>query len=106
MSLTSERLAEIADYCRTDADDRQLPGFIAAAQGYLHHAGVSEPEEGTPRAALYLQCVKYLTLDQYDRRDVSFAGTVTADNPSFRRMINQLKLSEPVPEAGTGSWEG
>ena len=41
----------------------------------------------------------------YDRRDVSFAGTVTADNPAFRRLVNQLKLSEPVSNSGTGSEE-
>ena len=28
-----------------------------------------------------------------------------ADNPAFRRMMNQLKLSEPVSNSGTGSEE-
>ena len=36
---------------------------------------------------------------------MSFAGTVVADNPAFRRMMNQLKLSEPVSNSGTGSEE-
>ena len=105
MRLPSEQLADIADYCRVDAEDRQLPGAIAAAKGYMAEAGVSEPEEGTPRAAQYLQCVKYLTLDMYDRRDVSVAGAA-ADNTAFRRLITQMKLSEPVSDLDTAPGEG
>lgn len=99
--MLRERLSEIAAYCRVEADDAELPGFVDAAAAYLSGAGVSEPEDGTARFAQYLQCVKYLALDFYDRRDATVEGTL-GDNPAFRRMLNQLKLTEPVPESGTG----
>ena len=99
--MLRERLSEIAAYCKVDADDAELPGFVDAAAAYLSGAGVSEPEDGTARFAQYLQCVKYLALDLYDRRDTAVDGTL-GDNPAFRRMLNQLKLTEPVPDSGTG----
>lgn len=99
--MLRERLSEIAAYCRVEADDAELPGFVDAAAAYLSGAGVSEPEDGTARFAQYLQCVKYLALDLYDRRDTAVEGTL-GDNPAFRRMLNQLKLTEPVPDSGTG----
>lgn len=99
--MLRERLSEIAAYCRVEADDAELPGFVDAAAAYLAGAGVSEPEDGTARFAQYLQCVKYLALDLYDRRDAAVEGAL-GDNPAFRRMLNQLKLTEPVPESGTG----
>lgn len=99
--MLRERLSDIAAYCKVDADDAELSGFADAATAYLAGAGVSEPADGTPRAALYLQAVKYLTLDLYDRRDAAVEGTL-GDNPAFRRMLNQLKLTEPVPDSGTG----
>lgn len=99
--MLTDRLADIAAYCRVETDDAELPGFVDAAAAYLSGAGVSEPEDGTARFAQYLQCVKYLALDLYDRRDAAVEGTL-GDNPAFRRMLNQLKLTEPVPESGTG----
>ena len=99
--MLRERLSEIAAYCRVEADDAELPGFVDAAAAYLAGAGVSEPEDGTARFAQYLQCVKYLALDLYDRRDAEVDGTL-GDNPAFRRMLNQLKLTEPAPDSGTG----
>lgn len=99
--MLTEHLADIAAYCKVDADDAELPGFVDAAAAYLSGAGVSEPEDGTARFAQYLQCVKYLALDLYDRRDAAVEGAL-GDNSAFRRMLNQLKLTEPVPESGTG----
>lgn len=99
--MLTEHLADIAAYCKVDANDAELPGFVDAAAAYLSGAGVSEPEDGTARFAQYLQCVKYLALDLYDRRDTAVEGTL-GDNPAFRRMLNQLKLTEPVPDSGTG----
>ena len=99
--MLTEHLADIAAYCKVDADDAELPSFVDAAAAYLSGAGVSEPEDGTARFAQYLQCVKYLALDLYDRRDAAVDGTL-GDNSAFRRMLNQLKLTEPVPDSGTG----
>ena len=101
MVLTDDRRKALAEYCRVDDDDALLSGFFIAATGYMETAGIREPEIGSPRAAQYDLCVNYLVLDMYDRRDVSLAGTVVADNPAFRRMVNQLKLSEPVSDSGT-----
>ena len=100
--MLRERLFEIAAYCRVEADDVELPGFVDAAAAYLAGAGVREPQYGSPRYAQYLQCVKYLALDLYDRREPTITGTIVATNPVFRAMLNQLKLTEPVPDSGTG----
>ena len=37
--MLSERLSEIAAYCRVEADDAELPGFVNAAAAYLAGAG-------------------------------------------------------------------
>lgn len=101
----AEHLAEIADYCRVDASDAQLPAFIAAAEGYMLTGVCAQPAQGTAREALYLLCIKHLVLDMYDRREATVDGTVS-ENPMFRRIINQLKLTESVPDSGTLSEEG
>jgi len=105
MSWTTEHLADIADYCKVDADDAELPGYVAAAEGYMLSGVCSEPQEGTSRGAIYLQCIKALTLEQYDRRGLSIDQTAN-QNRVVRLMINQLKQTEPVPESDTGSGEG
>lgn len=93
-------------YCRIDAleegDELLLQGLYEAAVSYMEQAGVSEPKEATPRRAQYDLCVNALVLDGYDRRDMTITGTIVADNPSFRRMIVQLKLTEPVSDSDTG----
>ena len=104
-ALTEERRARLLAYCRieepTDEELLTLEGLSAAAVGYLVGAGISPPASGTPRAAQYDLCVNYLVLDGYDRRDVTITGTIVADNPAFRRLINQLKLTEPVSNLDT-----
>ena len=104
MSLTSGQLAEIANYCKVDANDTELPGYVAAAEGYMLSGVCSEPEEGTPRAAMYLLCIKALTLEQYDRRGLA-VDQAASENRIVRIMINQLKMTESVPDLGTGSGE-
>lgn len=105
MALTEERRARLLAYCRieepTDEELLTLEGLYDAAVGYMEGAGISPPASGTPRAAQYDLCVNYLVLDGYDRRDVTITGTIVADNPAFRRLINQLKLTEPVSDLGT-----
>lgn len=104
MSWATERLAEIADYCRVDADDSELPSYVAAAEGYMLSGVCSEPEEGTTRAAMFLLCIKALTLEQYDRRGLA-VDQAASENRIVRMMINQLKLTEPVSSADTGGGE-
>ena len=99
--MLTEHLADIAAYCKVDADDAELPGYIDAAEGYLLSGVCSEPKEGTPMAAMYLLCIKALTLEQYDRRGLA-VDQAASENRIVRIMINQLKLTEPVPDSGTG----
>ena len=99
MNLTDARKTALMAYCRIDELDAGeavlLESLYAAAVAYMEQAGVSEPKEGTPRRAQYDLAVNYLVLDSYDQRETVFAGTIVADNPAFRRIMNQLKLTEP-----------
>ncbi|WP_297301102.1 head-tail connector protein [uncultured Oscillibacter sp.] len=99
MALDAIRETTLKAYCRVDelsAEEEELfSALYNAAVGYMVQAGVREPPEYTPRRAQFDLCVNYLVLDSWDRRDVSFMGTSAAENPSFRRLLNQLKLTEP-----------
>lgn len=104
--LTDARRAELLEYCKTDDMDPNaslIPGFYSASVGYMAGAGVSIPQEGTDRRALYDLCINYMVLDKYERRNMTVTGTVVTDNPEFVRIKNQLKLTEPVPDLGTGT---
>lgn len=100
MALSEERLAGLMSYCRIDrldeAEKALMELLYGSAVAYLEQAGVSEPPDGTPRRAQYDFCVNYLVLDGYDRRDMTITGTIVAENPAFRRLLNQLKLTEPM----------
>lgn len=86
-------------YCRIDAleegEELLLQGLYNAAVSYMDQAGVSEPKKDTPRRAQYDLCINALVLDGYDRRGAQVEGSVS-DNPQLRRMIVQLKLTEPA----------
>lgn len=99
--MTEERRASLLAYCKLTElqDDPEvqllIPALYDAAVGYLEGAGVNVPESGTARAAQYDLCVNYLVLDGWERREVTITGTVVTDNPAFRRLLTQLKLTEP-----------
>lgn len=103
VALTEERWAALLAYCKLTelAGDPEvgalLPGFYAAAVGYLTEAGISLPPEDTPRRAQYDLLVNFLTLERWERRDTTVVttGGSWAENPAFRRTLNQLKLTEP-----------
>lgn len=103
-TLTEARRTSLLAYCKLTelADDPEvsslLPVLYDAAVGYMTNAGVSQPEEGTARAAQYDLAVSYLVLDAWERRESAMVATVVSDNPAFRRLINQLKLTEPEAE--------
>lgn len=105
MALTDERRAELLAYCRIDATEDGEAALIQtlydAAVGYMAQAGVGEPVSGSPRRAQYDLCINYLVLDGYDRRDTTVTGAAVTDNPAFRRLITQLKLTEPVSNLDT-----
>lgn len=102
---SDELKARLMAYCRIDAleegEDALLQGLYEAAVSYMEQAGISEPKEGTARRAQYDLCVNYLVLDGYDRRDVTITGAIVSENPAFRRMLTQLKLTEPVSNLDT-----
>ena len=105
MSMTEERLAGLLAYCRieetTEEELLTLETLYEAAVGYLEGAGVSLPPEGTARRAQYDLCVNFMVLRDFDLRDAEVSGTLQ-DNPAFRRLITQLKLTEPVSNLDTG----
>lgn len=99
MQLNTIRKITLKAFCRLDdisaEEEELLHCFYDAAVGYMSGAGVREPPEYTPRRAQYDLCVNYLVLDSWDRRDVSFVGGASSENPAFRRLLNQMKLTEP-----------
>lgn len=105
MSMTEERRAGLLAYCRieepTEEELLTLESLYEAAVGYLEGAGVSLPPEGTARRAQYDLCVNFMVLRDFDLRDAEVSGTIQ-DNPAFRRLITQLKLTEPVSNLDTG----
>ena len=100
MAAFSDRQASILSYCRIDdptpEDLALLEGFHADAVSYMRNAGVAEPETGSARLPQYNACILALVLDAWDNRGVQTADKAFADNPAFRRRLNQLKLTEPV----------
>lgn len=107
--MTLERKEALLAYCRIDElapeEEPIFEGMYQAAVSYMEQAGIASPEEGTSRQAQYDLCVNALVLDSWDRRGTVDTGKGTyqvTDNPSFRRTINQMKLTEPVSELDTG----
>lgn len=77
--------------------------MAAAAEYYLKKAGVSKPVDDPEREEAYYAVLNYLAADMYDNRGSQTAGYELKPNPTYRQMLNQLKLTEPVPADGTGS---
>lgn len=100
MTAFSDRQASILSYCRIDdptpEDLSLLEGFHADAVSYMEGAGVAEPEAGSARLPQYNTCILAMVLDAWDNRGIQTADKSLADNPAFRRRINQLKRTEPV----------
>lgn len=98
MALTETRRQQLMVYCRLgDLDEQEqllLDQTYEASVGYLAEAGVKEPEAGTPRKAQYDLAVNALVLDAWDARGSQTETSALRENPGFRRLINQLKLSE------------
>ena len=105
MALSEARRASLLAYCRIEEPTAEelltLEGLYDAAVGYLEQAGVSEPEEGTPRRAQYDLCVNALVLDAYDKRGTTVSGSALTDNREYRGTFLQLQATEPVSESDT-----
>ena len=103
--LTEARKATLLAYCRYEPDEidpKLLQMYYDDAVSYLSDAGVSVPAEGTERRAKYDMIVNRLVLDAIDNPGTQM-GSSMQENKAFRRSLNQLKLTEPVPELGTGT---
>ena len=100
MAAFSDRQASILSYCRIDdltpEDLSLLEGFHADAVSYMLDAGVAEPEAGSARLPQYNTCILAMVLDAWENRGTQTAAKAFADNPAFRRRLNQLKRTEPV----------
>ena len=96
--MTEERKAALTAYCRIDefgpGEEALFGAIYDSAVSYMEEAGVSEPPEGTGRRAKYDLCVNALVLDAWDNRGTEIAARAE-ENPAFRRVLNQLKLTEP-----------
>ena len=105
MAMTDERRAGLLAYCRIEEPTPEelltLETLYDAAVGYLEGAGISQPAPGTSRAAQYDLAVNFMVLRDFDLRDATITGTIVADNPAFRRLVTQLKLTEPVSNLDT-----
>ena len=105
MALSEARRASLLAYCRIEEPTAEelltLEGLYDAAVGYLEQAGVSEPEEGTPRRAQYDLCVNALVLDAYDKRGTTVSGSALTDNREYRGTFLQLQATEPASESDT-----
>ena len=101
MAVPEEKLAGLLAYCRIDGpDDAEralLDTLYDSAVAYLDQAGVSAPKPASTREAQYDLCVNALVLDAYDRREVATQG-VLSDNPAFRRLLTQMKLTKPAAQ--------
>ena len=100
MALTEERKAALLAYCKLTelSDDPEvaalIPAFYEAAVSYMEGAGIREPQVGTARRAQYDLCVNALVLDSWEHRDLKEPASQVSENVVFRRMLNQLKLTE------------
>lgn len=99
--IAPERLENLLAFCKLSElrDDPEvmalIPELYLYAVQYLAGAGIGQPEEDSPLLALYDICVNVLVLDAWERREATVVATVVADNPVFRRMLVQLKQSQP-----------
>ena len=101
--MDDARLKAVMAYCRIGEDELSaedevlLESMYEDAIAYMEGAGVAEPATDTRRRAQYELCVNAMVLDAWDHRPGTLVeqGVTVTDNPSFRRRLNQLKLSEP-----------
>ena len=101
---TDARKAVLLAYCHLEPDEIEpdlLQRHYDEAVGYLETAGVLPPREGTPRRAQYDGLIDALVLDAIDHPGAQI-GANLQENRAFRRTLNQMKHSEPVPNLGTG----
>lgn len=111
MKMPDAERTSILAYCQieddglTEEDNALLEEFYFDAVSYMADAGVAKPAAETARAAKYNLCIKAMVLDSWDHRSAQTESSSIRENPAFRRRVNQLKRTEPVPKSGTGTGE-
>lgn len=99
MALTAERLESLARYCGiqdpTEEETKTLEELYTAARGDLYEAGVKEPPADTLRRAQYDLLVNAIVCSEFDLRGAQTDRADPRENPSFRRRLTQMKLTEP-----------
>lgn len=95
--LSKEELTAAKRYMRVegDEDDSVVSACVLAAREYLAQAGCSLPGLERPRRPLYDLVCHAMALSSYELRDPVITGSTVAENPQLRRMLTQLKLTEP-----------
>lgn len=95
--LTAEELRRAKDYFRVDGDEEDdlIAACVLSARAYLRGAGVAPPGEDGHRRALYDLVCWAIAMSAYDRREMTLTGQSVGDNPVLRRMLTQLKWTEP-----------
>lgn len=93
--LYPEELAAAKAYMRIegDQDDLTVTSCVLAARAYLDGAGVSLPSTDNGRRWAYDLVCHGLALSYYENRGET--GQPLSDNPGLRRVLNQLKYTEP-----------
>lgn len=95
--LSADDLMAAKKYMRVEGDDDDgvVTACVLAARGYLERAGISMPGLRSSRRPLYDLVCHAMALGSYDLRDPVITGTIVAENLQLRRMVVQLKLTEP-----------
>lgn len=105
--LTDARKAALMAYCKIDefgpGEEELLHCMFSDAVEYMAGAGVKIPANGSDLSAQYDMLINAMVLDAWDNRGSQIAGVTMAENPAFRRKINQIKRKQPVSILGTGS---
>lgn len=100
MELTEGIKRSLMAYAKIDEltpeDQGDFEEAFQSAVSYMEDAGISCPEENSPRYSKYMRCLKAIFLDDWDNRGAQTSGKELTENRSFRRRLNQLKLTEPV----------
>ena len=105
--MDEARFEALLAYCRLDdlpeADAALLISMWEAAKAYMGEAGVQDPAENTARRRQFDLCVNAMVLSAWDSRGAFAVGGNVSDNPALRRMITQLKLTEPPAAPAFGA---
>lgn len=101
--MTPAELTALKAYMRVvgDEENSTVEACDGAAGAYLIGAGIPRPPETSTALPLYTMARQCIALDYFDNRDATEDHNVT-DNPTLRRMLFQLRVSnlDTAPPVG------